>query len=143
MTSTFYIITLDRDLGDPSPYKNIATNTWTSDENGTKIYYINPNFKIRELIKVVNQIDYDVLYLNSFFNFRFTIIPLFLNKFHFFKKSKPIVLAHVGNCHQVHYLSKNARKRYLQNSHHGLGSMIKTLSGKGQVRMKLMIYIHS
>ncbi|HDR1924321.1 TPA: glycosyltransferase [Pasteurella multocida] len=92
----FYIITLDRDLGDPSPYKNIATNTWTSDENGTKIYYINPNFKIRELIKVVNQIDYDVLYLNSFFNFRFTIIPLFLNKFHFFKKSKPIVLAPRG-----------------------------------------------
>ncbi|MCL7796454.1 glycosyltransferase, partial [Pasteurella multocida] len=60
----FYIITLDRDLGDPSPYKNIATNTWIADENGTNIYYINPNFKVRELIKVVNKIDYDVLYLN-------------------------------------------------------------------------------
>ncbi|WP_424405543.1 glycosyltransferase [Pasteurella sp. PK-2025] len=93
----FKIITLDRDLGDTESYKNIEIGKWLKDSSlDNEIYYIKPDFKIKELINVINNTDYDIFYLNSFFNFKFTIIPLFLMKFNLLKKQAPIILAPRG-----------------------------------------------
>lgn len=93
----FKVITLDRDLGDTEPYKNVEIGKWSKENSlGHEIYYINPNFTIKKLISVINSNDYDIIYLNSFFNFKFTILPLLLMRFNLLKKKSPIILAPRG-----------------------------------------------
>lgn len=91
----FQVITLDRDLGDTEPYSNIKVNSWQTVEN-TQVYYMNAeNFKVNKFIKLLNDVDYDILYLNTFFGIRMGILPIILTKLKKLKKCK-IVLAPRG-----------------------------------------------
>ena len=84
-------MTSDRDLKDTEPYKNVKINDWNKLYNAN-IYYLSPdkqNFKgVRD---VINSMDFDVMYLNNYFNFKFTITPLILKKFHKIKNIKTIL----------------------------------------------------
>ena len=77
----FYVVCGDRDLKDKKSYDNVKINEWNKLYNAN-IYYMSPdkqNFKgMKELL---NSFDYDVVYLNNYFNFKFTIIPLLLKRF--------------------------------------------------------------
>ncbi len=73
---TFKIVTSDKDLGDKEPYP-IPLNRWIpgvperyylSGRNGTK------------LIRIMRETNFDVLYLNSFFSFKYSILPVTWNK---------------------------------------------------------------
>ena len=87
----FYVLTSDRDLKDSKPYENIKINEWNKLYNAN-IYYLSPNKQNFSGIKdVINSIDFDVMYLNNYFNFRFTIIPLILKKMHKIKNIKTIL----------------------------------------------------
>lgn len=91
----FYVITRDRDLGDTQPYSNIKQNSWQTVENA-QVYYINPsNFKVNNFIKLLNQVDYEILYLNTFFGIKMAILPIVLVKLKKIKNCK-IVLAPRG-----------------------------------------------
>ena len=87
----FYVLTSDRDLKDKEPYKNVKINEWNKLYNAN-VYYLSPdkqNFKgIKEII---NSIDFDAMYLNNYFNFKFTITPLLLKKFHKIKNIRTIL----------------------------------------------------
>lgn len=74
----FYIVTSDRDLGDSKPYPNIIENRWNELGNAS-VYYVK-RMKLSNFIRIVKSIEYDILYLNSFFSFQFSILPLFLSK---------------------------------------------------------------
>lgn len=91
----FYIITLDRDLGDSKPYNNITYNQWQSVGNANVFYLDYDKFSIQGLVRTINSIEFDVLYLNTFFGFKFGILPIILRRL---KKIKytPIVLAPRG-----------------------------------------------
>lgn len=86
-----FIITSDRDLGDNRPYGNISVNE--NNIGKAKVYYIKPNIfsSIFNLLRIYILIKPDTLYLNSFFNLKFTIIPLFLKKIGFFKNTKVVI----------------------------------------------------
>ena len=87
----FYFICGDRDLKDKKPYDNIKINDWNNKYNAN-IYYISPEKQNFNGMKtVLNLVDYDVVYLNNFFNFKFTIIPLILKKMKTIKNSKFIL----------------------------------------------------
>ncbi len=78
-TYTFAVITLNTDLGDPTPYPAIPTNTWFTRPEGTRVYYFSKDqltiHRLRELILAENA---DFIYLNSMFSVPFTIWPWWL-----------------------------------------------------------------
>lgn len=90
----FIIITSDRDLGDKQSFPNITTNEILNIEN-YKIIYLSPEKQNRKtLINIIEDINYDIVYFNSLFSFKFTILPLILIKK--IKKKSKIILAPRG-----------------------------------------------
>ena len=90
----FYIITSDHDLGDNLPYSVIEPNSWNQ-VGKAKVYYFPTKRSIFQLYDIINKINYDVIYLNSFFSLKFTIFPLLIRRFGKLKV-KPIILAPRG-----------------------------------------------
>jgi len=90
----FYIVTRDRDFKDDQPYSNIQINSWNT-VGKAKVYYISPDkFTFRNLYRLMAGISYDVLYLNSFFSFRATILPILVRLLS--HTEKPVILAPRG-----------------------------------------------
>lgn len=88
----FYIITRDRDIGEHRSFKNVILDEWNQVGNA-KVFYLNPeNINKDSFNKLFELIQPDVIYLNSFFDPIFTILPLRLNK----TWNKKIVLAPRG-----------------------------------------------
>lgn len=112
----FYIITSDRDLGDNKPYENIKIEEWV-DSGNAKVYYINKDkFSLRTYIDIINGINYDMIYLNSFFSLKYSIIPIILRKFHKIS-NKPIILAPRGEfSNGALGLKSNKKKIYIRMS---------------------------
>ncbi len=75
----FYILTADRDIGDENQYPDID-NESTYHIGRAKVRYLNiKKTGIKEISTIINKIQPDVLYLNSYFSFKFSIIPIILN----------------------------------------------------------------
>lgn len=91
----FDVVTSDRDLGDERAFEDVILNAWQS-VGRANVFYISFGYlSFCRFLKSIKGRNYDVIYLNSFFNFRFTIIFLLLNMFGFFGQSK-ILLAPRG-----------------------------------------------
>ena len=76
----YQIVTSDRDLGDTSPYDSIRAGEWNK-ANDIPVFYIQPGLTgIKSIAKIINKKNYDVIYLNSFFSIRFSLIPLVIAK---------------------------------------------------------------
>lgn len=76
----FYVITSDRDIGDCESYKDIDKNSWQT-IGQAKVFYISPEwYSIKNIKKLISSIDWDYMYLNSFFGYEFSIIPLIIAK---------------------------------------------------------------
>lgn len=90
----FYIVTSDRDYGDSTSYKNIKVNKWYEKE-GINIFYASPDwYKLSNIKNLMIDIKWDCLYLNSFFGFKFSIMPLIVAKI--IKCNKKIIVAPRG-----------------------------------------------
>lgn len=77
----FYILTTDTDLGASNPYKEIQPEQWLDGEDGCKVYYLKKErLSLQKLQHAINTVQYDYLYLNSFYSKWFSIIPLKLKK---------------------------------------------------------------
>ena len=87
----FMIITLDRDLDCNECYPGIKVNEWQK-VGKADVFYISPNcLTLPHLCHVINEVEFDVLYLNSFFSFKFTIFPLVLRRIGLLKNKVTIV----------------------------------------------------
>lgn len=76
----FSVITTNHDLGVSLPYKNIKPNCWT-DYNGIPVYYFSKeHLRAKNLLNVINSRQPDVLYLNSFWSYYFSLLPLRFEK---------------------------------------------------------------
>lgn len=72
----FRVITRDRDMLDTSPYESVKVNAWNS-VGKASVFYASPGrLGFTSLVRLINDTPHDVLYLNSFFNYAFTILPL-------------------------------------------------------------------
>lgn len=93
---TFKIITLDRDLGDITPYPGIKQNTWNQ-VGKAMVYYLKPtSISWKNFKRLMKDTSCDLIYLNSFFSWNFTIKPLILRKIGVINKKTPIILAPRG-----------------------------------------------
>lgn len=71
----FDIITRDRDLGMAHPYPEIAADRWLGNQ-GTRLYYASPEtFGHKSIGIAIRETNYDIIYLNSFFSVKGSIIP--------------------------------------------------------------------
>ncbi|HEY4797624.1 MAG TPA: glycosyl transferase family 1, partial [Bacteroidia bacterium] len=90
-----YVITSDRDLGEDKPYKNIQSDKWNSVGDSVSVYYVSEkNINWKNLLSVIRQIEFDLIYLNSYFSRCFSIYPLLYQKFGFIKT--PVLIAPRG-----------------------------------------------
>ena len=76
----FYIVTSDRDLGDSKPYKNIEVNKWIKNENSIVMYVSQDWYSMKNIKRIISEINWDCIYLNSFFGYKFSILPLIVSR---------------------------------------------------------------
>lgn len=69
----FYIITSNKDLGSNKEYSDISPNTLFLKENVYYYYFTDAQLNEETLISLLNEIKPDLIYLNSFWSFRFSI----------------------------------------------------------------------
>lgn len=72
----FRIVTEDRDAGDTEAYSGIVVDEWNS-VGHAQVYYISPGRRtLSHIARVMRSTAHDLLYLNSFFDEKFTLKPL-------------------------------------------------------------------
>ena len=105
----FYLITADRDLGDESAYPGITLNGWQQ-SGRAQVYYAAPGMGwLWRLMKVIQAFDGAAVHLNSFFSFRFSILPLIY--WRVLKPGKPVIVGPRGEFSQGALALKSPKKR--------------------------------
>ncbi|MGI0153064.1 glycosyltransferase [Pseudidiomarina sp. WS423] len=74
----FKVITRDRDLGDMTPYEEVSKDHWNYFKNYTIYYSSSGAISFLRFISVLFAVNSTIFYLNSFFSFKFSILPLFV-----------------------------------------------------------------
>ncbi len=106
----FLIVTTDTDFGDDSPYPGIRSDQWIRSDDSTRIYYFSKKkLSYKGLKQVISGLDYDVVYINSYFSKFFSIYPLLLKKTG--KITKPVILAPRGMLGSGALELKSAKKK--------------------------------
>lgn len=105
----FRIVTSDRDLGSDQPYRDVVADVWVA-AGKAKIIYLSPSGQLpHNLARLLQQSGYDVLYLNSFFERSFSILPLWLHNMGL-TRAVPILLAPRGEFAPSALSIKSGRK---------------------------------
>jgi len=95
----FYVLTKDRDLGDAKAYTHVSHGDW-QEVGYARVRYLAPGeLGPRTLRRAMMQVDYDVVYLNSFFSLWSSIVPLILRRLALLPR-KPVLLAPRGEFSQ-------------------------------------------
>src|SRR5690625_7064545 len=77
---SFKVLTSNSDLGESAPYEGVKSGAWNS-VGPAQVFYADKGLKgLIQIAKIIIQERYDIIYLNSFFSFRFSIFPLLLAK---------------------------------------------------------------
>jgi glycosyltransferase involved in cell wall biosynthesis len=91
----FRIITVDRDLGDTASYPDIPQDVWVTVGKAQVMYLSARKRSAVEIWRLLRDLQYDLLYLNSFFARRFSMLPCFLRRVGLIRRV-PIILAPQG-----------------------------------------------
>ena len=91
----FQVITTDRDHRDSTPYPGVRPGEWQEVGRARVLYVAPGDLSLSQLRRILNNTEYDVLYLNSFFHPQFTIQPLLLRWAGIVRRT-PIVVAPRG-----------------------------------------------
>lgn len=90
----FDVVCLDRDLGDERPYPGIKMGGWQQ-VGKARVFYVQPGIRgATEIYRIIRSHDYECMYLNSFFHFQFSFLPLLFSKL--LRKHGKILLAPRG-----------------------------------------------
>ena len=109
----FLIITNHRDAYEKEQYKGIIENKWNR-KFDCNIFYWRFNFiSFIKVIKIILRDDIKTCYFNSFFSFRFTILPLFILRS--LRKDLRIILAPRGEFSYSALKSKSLKKQFYLN----------------------------
>ena len=76
----FKVVCLNRDFRETQPLDGIEEDVWLN-RNGAQVCYVDASLsKPLKLVKAIRSIDYDLVYLNSFFEPLFSTLPALLMK---------------------------------------------------------------
>lgn len=87
----FYVVATDRDLGDSKPFEDIEIDKWIRVGKANVYYTDISTLDWQKTKKIIDGSHCKTMYLNSFFNYKFTIVPLLLNKLNKIDVNKIIV----------------------------------------------------
>lgn len=77
----FYIVTRNTDYTETKPYPGIKSNSWTNFDTNVFVWYCSQDFiKKKNLKNLIQQTDWDVLYINGIYSWYFSILPLLIGK---------------------------------------------------------------
>ncbi len=80
----FKIVTRDTDYCETKQYENVKSNQWNTISSNTNVYYFSSDeLNKKNIYKLIENTEFDVVYLNGIFSYLFTIIPLL-----YFRKNK-------------------------------------------------------
>jgi len=106
---SFKVICLDRDLGDKKSYPSIDSNNWNQ-QGKAKVFYIKRGpLGALKLLSILRRLDFDIVHLNSFLSFQFSILPIFLLKI--FGLKVPVILGPRGEFSQGALALKSKKKQ--------------------------------
>ena len=106
----FHIITLDRDSGDEAPYPHVQRGRWQP-VGGAQVWYLAPDERRwRDLRRVMQSVEHDLVYLNSFFSPTFATAPLALRRLGRVP-AKPVIVAPRGEFSLGAMAIRSGRKR--------------------------------
>ena len=72
----FYLVTTNHDLGSPDCYEKVAPNTWREHDGIHYYYFSDSELNDHHLLKLLNDLGPDLVYLNSFWSYHFSIGPV-------------------------------------------------------------------
>ncbi len=89
-----FVFTGNMDAGETVPYSEVESNVWV-ERSGVHVFYASPGkLKWPEIVKLVNTLKPDFIYLNSMYSLYFTIYPLLMKRLN--KVRGKVVLAPRG-----------------------------------------------
>lgn len=89
---TFNIITSDRDIGDSRPYDSVFYGKWNQKGKASVFYLKSTIIAYIQIVRLLYSQKDSVIYLNSFFSFKFSFFPLLVAKI----QSRKVILAPRG-----------------------------------------------
>lgn len=87
----FYIVAADRDLGDRKSFENVEADKWVNDGKANVYYTDISSLNWKKTKMIIDSSCCKIIYFNSFFNYKFTILPLLLYKLKKIDASKIII----------------------------------------------------
>ncbi|MFE4525524.1 glycosyltransferase family 4 protein [Cytobacillus firmus] len=103
----FYVITGDRDLNSQNEYTDVKIGSWNQ-IGRAKVFYVPKGKDLKYLNKLLKEINYDLIYANSFFA-KHSVIVQFLRYFNIIKK--PLIVAPRGEFSPGALAIKSTKKK--------------------------------
>lgn len=104
----FSLVTADRDLGEVSAYAGVTPNAWQP-LGRAQVYYVSGGVGwLRRLYHLIRAFNGQALHLNSFFSFRFSILPLIY--WRVLRAGMPVIVGPRGEFSQGALTLKSAKK---------------------------------
>jgi glycosyltransferase involved in cell wall biosynthesis len=72
------VITADRDMGENKSFDSVNIDSWANKYFFSRVFYMSPKFRFLKKQSLLIDREYDVVYLNSFFDYKFSIRFLLL-----------------------------------------------------------------
>jgi glycosyltransferase involved in cell wall biosynthesis len=108
-TYQFHVLALDRDLGEYSPFPLIQKNEWNRIGLAAVRYFSPSRILPFCLVRTLRKTQFDILYLNSFFDPIFTLVPLLARRLGLVP-DKPVVIAPRGELSPGAMFQKRIKK---------------------------------
>jgi glycosyltransferase involved in cell wall biosynthesis len=107
----FRVFTSDHDFSEPKPYSGVRINDWNQ-VDGAQVFYANAAAqRPLRLAATLRDVNPDIVYVNSFFSPRFSIVPLALRWLGSGFGSSPLILAPRGEFSRGAIAIKSFKKR--------------------------------
>jgi glycosyltransferase involved in cell wall biosynthesis len=105
----FRIVTSDHDLGERDPLPGVEPDVWQERYGGSIFYLSGAKSPVRRIVEILRKGEFDLIYLNSFFSRRFSMLPVSLWWFGLTPRV-PLVLAPRGEFGRGALALKRLRK---------------------------------
>jgi glycosyltransferase involved in cell wall biosynthesis len=89
------ILTSDRDIDDSAPFEGILLDRWNVVGKAFVLYLRARDYTPLKIRSILTRLDYNMVYLNSFFSFRFSILPIILFQLGLVRRT-PLIIAPRG-----------------------------------------------
>jgi glycosyltransferase involved in cell wall biosynthesis len=105
-----YVLTSDRDLNEKKAYSKVPLNVWTPKPSGIRVMYVSPDKQgYRWYRRVMQEVNPDVLHLNSMWSLPFTLLPLLVTAG---RKNVRKIVSPRGMLHEGSFRFKRLKKSF-------------------------------